>query len=594
MSESPPQVILVVDDEPQNLQVLGRTLNSAGYRVSVSQSVSRALEKIQSLQPHLILLDIMMPEEDGFTALRKIQAHPLSKNIPVIFMTALDDTRSKVKGLSSGVVDYITKPFDVDEVLSRVKLHIDQSLKYKNLSKQHRLSAISKRQNSEPRHFFSGLPDRVFLEQCLNRVMYRQKQNVDYTYGLIIVNFEDNFEITANALSHAERHKLYQNISQRFQSRIPKETQVLVACLNNACLAILIGGLAKDFDLLSLSRKLRNQFKRSFLTSKNEIYLTTSFGAILCESSYSQDVNYRPATAIADCKIALSTAKRAKSEKIVLFSPSMRVQFHSNLTLELELRRAIAHHEFCFYYQPIVRLDDQTTVGFEALIRWQHPERGLLSPKDFITFAESTELIHNLGLWGVCTACDQIAELNSSFPGTTINVNLSAKQLRKSDFAVQLAKILEETKFPPSLLKLELTETSILDNSPTTLAQLEHIHTLGIKVCLDDFGVQYSSLSRLQEMTLDTIKIDRSFIHGMSNNSQSGEILASMIQLAKRLNIGVVAEGIENQGQLSILSQLGCEFGQGYFFSPPMPYSDIPLWLTLQVSDLTFNNSLEF
>jgi EAL domain-containing protein (putative c-di-GMP-specific phosphodiesterase class I) len=256
----------------------------------------------------------------------------------------------------------------------------------------------------------------------------------------------------------------------------------------------------------------------------------------------------------------------------------MHIRAVTRLQLETDLRFAIERNEFELYYQPIVGLETASLVGFEALVRWNHPQRGLVPPNEFISISESTGLIIPMTVQILHSACTQVVKwqraANSSRP-LSVAVNLSGKHFGHPALVDQINTIIAETGINPSSLKLELTESAVMENAETAILMLRQIKATGVQISIDDFGTGYSSLSYLHKFPIDLLKVDRSFVSAMEENSENGEIVRTVIALAKALNLKVVAEGIESIHQFHQLRVLGCEFGQGYLFSKPLPVADI-------------------
>jgi len=274
-----------------------------------------------------------------------------------------------------------------------------------------------------------------------------------------------------------------------------------------------------------------------------------------------------------DADIAMYSAKAQGRARYEVFEPSMRVKITDNLTLETELRQALECGEFLLNYQPIVSLENNRLTGFEALLRWQHPTRGLLFPGDFLSVAEDTGLIIPIDRWVLRTACQQVKnwqELYSHDPPLTISVNLTGKQIAQLDFVEFIEQALEESGLPPLSLKLEVTESDLMENTKSTIDVFKRLRTIGVQIQVDDFGIGYSSLSYLSQFPVTALKIDQSFINKMMLDGNQLKIVQAIVMLTQRLDVVVVAEGVENEAQLRQLREMGCEFGQGYYLSRPL------------------------
>jgi EAL domain-containing protein (putative c-di-GMP-specific phosphodiesterase class I) len=286
-----------------------------------------------------------------------------------------------------------------------------------------------------------------------------------------------------------------------------------------------------------------------------------------------------PGDLLRDVEVALHRAKSHGISRHAVYEPSMSAGTPERLDLETDLRRAVARNELRLHYQPLIDLANGRIVGLEALARWQHPTRGLVPPLEFIPLAEETGLILPIGRWVLETACRQARAWQGSLPGggpLMISVNLSARQFAQPGLAEQVATILTETGLDPACLELEITESVLMDQSDAGIRSLGVLRELGVKLVLDDFGTGYSSLSYLKHLPLDTIKIDRSFVTELTEDDANLPIVEAVISLAHGLGIGVVAEGIETEEQLTRLGQLGCDRGQGFYFARPLPPDDVP------------------
>jgi EAL domain-containing protein (putative c-di-GMP-specific phosphodiesterase class I) len=302
-----------------------------------------------------------------------------------------------------------------------------------------------------------------------------------------------------------------------------------------------------------------------------EVFTTVSIGIAPGSSNYE-----RAEDILRDADTAMYRAKTLGKARHEIFDKAMHARAMNLLQLETDLRRAIERDEFFVQYQPIVSLETSHLRGFEALVRWKHPERGLISPIDFIPVAEETGLIVQIGDFVLREACQQMQHWHTLFPSDPpmfISVNLSGKQFTQPDLTSEVAAILTETGLNPRSLKLEITESVVMDNIETATEMLKQLRSLGVKLSIDDFGTGYSSLSYLHRFPIDTLKIDRSFVTQMSDNNENMEIVRTVVMLAQNLGMDVVAEGVETSEQLSLLQRLGCEFGQGYFFSKPVEAS---------------------
>nr|MDQ3324105.1 bifunctional diguanylate cyclase/phosphodiesterase [Acidobacteriota bacterium] len=355
-------------------------------------------------------------------------------------------------------------------------------------------------------------------------------------------------------------------IARRLESCV--RTGDLVARLGGDEFVILLGELAETGEALLVAERIQNDLKHSFDLGGGEIFITTSIGIALSTAGHEKADDM-----LRDADIAMYHAKAKGKAQYQVFDQAMRERAVMQLQFETEMRRALEHGEFCLHYQPIINLETNNLVGFEALVRWKHPTRGTIEPKEFIATAEENRLILPLGKWILYESCRQLREWqnnNALALALMVSVNLSCKQFLQFDLAEQVAAALRATGLNPSCLKLEITESHIMENTEMAIAMLNHLRALGVEISLDDFGTGYSSLSYLHRFPVDYLKIDRSFVNRMMESKENGEIVHTIIRLAQNLKMKVIAEGVETAEQLARLNQLNCEYGQGYLFSKPL------------------------
>ena len=591
-------IVLVVDDHASNLAVLSDYLEQVGFEVWVASDGESALQAVEYEAPDIILLDIMMPFLDGFETCRRLKANPRTKDIPLIFMSALSETVDKVKGLSLGAVDYITKPFQHEEVLVRLKLHLKMSILTKRMEEknsllseltselEHRVeartaelkSAMHELQNAylellakedklryDAFHdSLTGLPNRTWFINQLSRVIELANLNSDYLYAVLFIDL-DRFKVVNDSLGHLVGDELLKIAAKRLQDCVP-ETDI-VARLGGDEFIILLEAIKDMNEAISTADRILEELRLPFIFDKYEIFTGASIGITFSTMGYDRAVD-----AIRDADVAMYQAKIKGKGCYEVLTKAIQTQAATRLQLENELRKAIELEEFCLYYQPIVSLSTGHLLGFEALVRWQRAFGELVSPAKFIPLAEEIGAINSLGWWIFQEACRQLRLWQQQFPqalGLTLNVNVSPVQLKQANLVERMQKIVEATGVSSSCLKLEITESCFLEASTCEATMLKQLKSQGIKLCIDDFGTGYSSLSRLHEFPIDTLKIDRSFVSRISAGKSDG-IVETIVTLAHSFGMDVVAEGIETLEQLEKLCSLGCELGQGYLFSKPV------------------------
>jgi diguanylate cyclase (GGDEF)-like protein len=358
----------------------------------------------------------------------------------------------------------------------------------------------------------------------------------------------------------------------------------LNSCLRNKDLVARIGGdefaiLLAGFEQVDYPSEVANQIQQEFSVpikvKEHSILVTTSIGIspLTDTDPHKQLSNYSLIEALQNAEVAMHQAKDQGKACSVVFKSEAYLRSIAKFKSENELRAAVELEQFELHYQPIVKLADQQLVGFEALIRWQHPQKGFISPGNFIPLAETTGLIIPIGWWVLRTACQQMTTWQQQYPDSNlafISVNVAGKQFSQPYAGDIIAQILTETGLDPCCLKLEITESEIIENIDVVLSTAEKLKNLGVQLSMDDFGTGYSSLSYLHRLPVDTIKIDRSFVQNIEGDVHQLELVKTIIKLANVFNLDIVAEGIETESQCAELLDLQCEYGQGYLFSRPL------------------------
>ncbi len=578
--------ILIVDDVPDNLIVLSTLLSHHGYKVRNVIKGSMAIRVAKSGFPDVILLDINMPEMDGYEVCKILKSDPDTEEIPVIFLTALDEVKNQVKAFQFGGVDYITKPFQIEEILARINNQIQlknarEEIKQINLELEERVkertaqleAEIIERKKAEEKLSFMALhdpltelPNRTGLMARLQQVFQRVKENPDYVFGLLFLDC-DRFKVVNDSLGHLVGDQLLKALAQRLQLCI--KSNDIIARFGGDEFVIILDDIKNLENAISMTEHILNQLSLPFHLNDHEIFIGASIGIVLGSKDY-QD----PSHLLRDADIAMYQAKASNKTNYKVFDREMRERAVQRLQLETDLRRAIERQELVVNYQPIINLKTGKIMGFEALVRWQHRERGLISPADFIPIAEETGLIVAIDRWVLQQACHQLrvwqTQIPQAFP-LSISSNLSVQQFTQTDLMQQIDRVLSETELDSQYLKLEITESALIENDRLAQTMLEQFKKRQVLVSIDDFGTGYSSLSYLHRFPVDTLKIDRSFICRMGELGDDGSsIVDAIVTLAHHLGMDVVAEGVETKDQLAHLRLIGCEAAQGYFFSKPL------------------------
>lgn len=687
--------VMVVDDTPANLHLLGEMLRNQGWRVLLFPKASLALKAAQQQAPDLILLDIMMPEMDGFTLCQHLKNDPLLGKIPVIFISALADTDTKIQAFTSGGMDYVTKPFQVEEVLARVRTHLqlyhmqrEQENHQQNLERlvrertadllraQKMAHIGSWRLNLQTRDLYwspetyrlFGIPDgRPLLldhfvqrihpedrervleawEQALHGEPYDIEHRIATEETTLWVRERAEFEFDAQgkaifALGTVQDISAEKNHQQQIEfitshdpltglpnramflevlrpimaAAVTRNTQLAIAYIDLDGFSALnaqysrevgsqiiiemgrrvvqvvhphrvarIGGdefaiiwnpsRQHDNSYLEAMPRLLQAIAQTLHIDQHVLHITASIGVAL----YPQSTRIEAEQLLRQADQAMYLAKLAGKNRYHLFDPlkdeSTRERF---LRLD-EIRTALEDKQFVLFYQPKVHLQRGEILGFEALIRWQHPTRGLVPPSQFIPLLEQHPLSIPVGDWVIETALAQLAAWNAQGLVTTVSVNIESQQLQDIHFEHRLLhQLAQQPTVKPHQLELEILETGALDNIGHVSGLIERLGRMGIQCALDDFGTGYSSLTFLKQLTAGTIKIDQSFVRGMEEDAEHIAIVNSVLGLARSFERGTLAEGVETEALGALLVELGCEWGQGYAIGRPMPANAVSDW----------------
>jgi diguanylate cyclase (GGDEF)-like protein/PAS domain S-box-containing protein len=727
--------ILIVDDIPDNLRVLSIALTEYGYQVRCAKNASMALMGAQNALPDLILLDIKMPDIDGYELCQIIKANPKTCDIPVIFLSAMDDAFDKVKAFAVGGVDYITKPFHVQEVIARVEHQLALQTAKKEISALNaeleqrvqkrtgqlevvvqklereivqRKSIQQKLQESEQRlegilnsledvvwsanpqtyelfylnpaaeeiygrsvaEFFqnpnlrlevvhaqdlprlecyqqllsesgsfrleyriwrpngeirwlsdrshlvyddygkairidgiiyditerkkaqeqlvhdalhdalTGLPNRVLFMERVDRALKHSKRNQDYVFAILFIDL-DRFKVVNDSLGHAVGDRLLIALARILEECIRINDSV--ARFGGDEFTVLLDDIKNITDATRIAERLLSKLMFPIDCGSHSIFTGASIGIVFSSGEYEDGADL-----LRDADIAMYRAKERGKGRYAIFDRQMYTQTLNLLKLENDLRFGLERREFLLYYQPIISLITGKINGFETLIRWQHPERGLILPTEFIPIAEDTGLIVAIGEWLLQESCHQLKNWQLKFPNAAsfkISVNFASQQIKEPNLIEKLEQVLSNSGLDGNFLRLEITESMLMDWGEKTIDTLAQIKERKIQLSIDDFGTGYSSLSYLHRFPIDTLKIDRSFVHRMSCDRDNFEIVQTIITLAHALQIDVIAEGVETIEQFDRLKTLGCEFAQGYFFSKPMD---------CQSAELSIANNLQW
>jgi len=676
-----PNRLLIVDDNEMNRDMLARRLARKGYEIAMAESAHGLLQRVKQDGTDLVLLDIEMPEVSGLDALKTLRDAYSAIELPVIMVTAKNQSDDIVRALDLGANDYLTKPIDFPVAVARISTQLSHKRAQEALKESEERYALAARGSNDglwdwnlpanvvhfsPRwkamlgyqesqigdkpeewfdrihdadrervkeeiaahqkgltpHFESehrvlhkdgsfrwmlsrgvavhdafgkvlrmagsltditegkvsdpltGLPNRLLFIDRVGRLIKHKKRRKDHLFAVLFMDL-DGFKMINDSMGHLIGDQLLLGVANRLEKCLRSTDTVArlgetftVARLGGDEFTVLLDDIKDPSDAKRAADRMMKALATPFILGGKEVFTSVSIGIALSNSAYEL-----PEEILRDADTAMYRAKSLGKARYEVFDADMRASVMARLQLETDLRRALERGEFRNFYQPIVALVSGEIAGFEALLRWQHPTRGLLGPIEFIPVAEETGLIRELGWWNLREACRQISEWRAGLIAhrhLTISVNLSAKQFLQPNLVEDIKKLLGELALSPEALKLEITESTVMADPSAAVEMLQQIKSLGIRLAIDDFGTGYSSLSYLHRFPLDTLKIDRSFISGMGDEGEGMEIARTILPMANNLRLDVVAEGVETIQQVAMLKKLECKYGQGFYFSRPL------------------------
>jgi diguanylate cyclase (GGDEF)-like protein len=558
--------VLIIDDDEQIRSLLVAVLGTP-YDCRTASSAEDALAALADETFDLVISDIDMGGMSGIELVPRL--HSLSPDTVVVMISGNQDIETAIEAMRVGAFDYITKPLDLRHVEAAVEraLHHRNLLREKEQYKEQLEQLLEERTAEVDRLAYydtiTQLPNRTLFEDRLAQAVAIAKSG-DQTLGVLFISL-DQFKKVNDTLGHGPGDVLLKEFAERLKSCI-EETDT-VARFGSDEFALLRTGIEGTKDVIETIGSLSQVLKFSFDLDGQELFASASVGVSLFPIDGADGQ-----TLLKNAGAALYKAKRSGGANYQFYTADMHELASRRLALETSLRRAIQNKEFLIHYQPRVSVDSLEITGVEALVRWQHPQLGLISPAEFIPLAEDTGLIVPIGEWVLRQACLQNKGWQDlGFAPIQMAVNICARQFHAHDLAQTVIRILDETNLAPQHLELELTESSIMQNADLAASVLSKLKGMGVNISIDDFGTGFSSLASLKRLPIDALKIDKSFVSDVSTDPDDAALVMAIVSLAHNLRLKVIAEGVETEEQLRFLHLLRCDEIQGYLFSKPLP-----------------------
>lgn len=574
--------ILVVDDD-DNVRFLTRQCLEAENMIVVEASNGfEAIDVFVRERPDLVFMDVEMPRMTGLEACQRIRELPQGESIPIMIVTGSDDRQSIDQGFEAGATQYRTKPVNWSLLGRDVQYMLRASSAFNSLKRQEdRLRYLA---YYDP---LTSLPNRRSFNEQLNRLLKRSQRH-NTTAALLFIDL-DHFKRINDSIGHARGDSLLVEIAKRLTMELREEDAVNyfsessaadeevgdgateIARLGGDEFTVVLSDVSDIADIEKVARRILNSLSEPIALQSHNPVVTPSIGIAL----YPQDGS-DPDTLIRNADTAMYVAKAEGRACFRFYNEDMNSRAFEQLKMEEELRDAMRNHELELRYQPQVDSQSGEVVSMEALVRWKHPTRGMVSPQEFIPVAESTGQIIELGEWVMSEVARHCLYWDTlGLKPFRVCVNISPLQFNQSNLPAWVAEFLEQSGLPPERLELELTESAIMNDAETNIAKLRALKDLGVDLAVDDFGTGYSSLSYLKRFPINTLKIDHSFISDL-DTPDGAAIVDAILALAKSLKLRVIAEGIENEYQLEYLVRKGCDLLQGFFFARPIYPEDVP------------------
>ena len=558
-------VVVLADDDPSIRLMVRHVLESEDFDIVEASDGLEAIKAVEKHHPALILLDAVMPGIDGFTTCKQIKDKGYT-DIPVMMITGLDDDASVERAYEVGAIDFITKPIKWAVLKHRVKSVVAKVV------------AERKVQLLAYRDTLTSLPNRLLFADRLEQAVIRCERSRT-SMALMLVDIDD-FKLVNDSFGHDAGDKLIKAVGQLISKSLRRADTI--ARLGGDEFAVIVEGIEAPDDAISIADNLTTILEHNVRLDDQETYTSASIGIAV----YPDD-GKDARTLLKNADTAMFRAKENGRHCFQFYKPEMSVTAMERLDLENSLKAAFENDEFLIYYQPIIDIHKNEIVAVEALLRWQHPDKGMIHPVDFISIVEDCGLIVALGEWLIFSICKQISIWqDAGLEKQHVSINLAPRQFKEQDLVVVFTQAMSEYDVDASSLSVEITERTLIDNIGEVEATLKKLRSMGMRIMLDDFGTGYASLAYLKEFPVDVVKIDREFIAGIPDNREDSAIVEAIAGLTRGLNLSLIAEGVENEPQLKVLKSIGCQYAQGYYWSKALPGDEYEQFFINQIYNI--------
>ncbi len=543
-------IVVLADDDPSIRLMIRHVLESEDFDIVEASDGLEAIKAVEKHHPALILLDAVMPGIDGFTTCQQIKEKGFT-DIPVMMITGLDDDASVERAYEVGAIDFITKPIKWAVLKHRVKSVVAKVI------------AERKVQLLAYRDTLTNLPNRLLFADRLEQAIVRSERSRT-SMALMLVDIDD-FKLVNDSFGHDAGDKLIKAVGDLIAKSLRRADTI--ARLGGDEFAVIIEGIDGPEDAISIADNLTTILEHNVRLDDQETYTSASIGIAV----YPED-GKDARTLLKNADTAMFRAKENGRHCFQFYKPEMSVNAMERLDLENNLKAAFEDDEYLIHYQPVIDIHKNEIVGVEALLRWHHPEKGMIQPADFVSVVEDCGLIVALGEWMIFSICKQISLWQESgLKHQQVSINLAPRQFKEQDLVAVFTQAIAENNIDASSLSVEVTERTLIDNIGEVEGTLKKLRAMGMQVMLDDFGTGYASLAYLKDFPVDVVKIDRVFVTGIPDSKEDSAIVEAIAGLTRGLKLRLLAEGVENDRQLDMLKSVGCQFAQGYYWSKPLP-----------------------